>query len=60
MAPNTYEADNIMFYIHHITEVITSLSAMEAVLVFCEFFFFVNMIINFFLQANDDSKVPMK
>lgn len=60
MVPSTHEADNIWFYIHHLKEIIMSLNAMEAVLIFCEIFFFINIIINFFLQANDDAKIPMK
>jgi hypothetical protein len=41
-------------------EFITEIDDVEITLVVCETIFLVNIIINFFLQANDDSKTPLK
>ena len=41
-------------------EFIITIDDVEITLVVCETIFLFNMIINFFLQANDDSKTPLK
>jgi len=57
---NTYETDDIRFYLTGLWNLMRSLNGLEIVLTVCEAFFFVNIVVSFFLQANDDAKIPMR
>lgn len=57
---NTYATDDIRFYLTGLWNLMRSLNSLEIVLTICEAFFFSNMVVGFFLQANDDAKIPMR
>ena len=46
---NTYETDDIRFYFTGLWNLMRSLNSLEVLLVICEAFFLVNMVVSFFL-----------
>ena len=57
---NQYEEGEFLFYVQIVWNLIRSLNQIEIVLVVCECFFLVNMVMTFFLQGNYDSKQPKR
>lgn len=57
---NSYEEGEFLFYVQIVWNLIRSLNQIEIVLVVCESFFLINMIMNFFLQGNYDSMSPKR
>lgn len=58
--PYDLEDEPLYYRLHHLNIFMASLSDMEIVLISCECVFIINIFINFFLQENDDAKIPLR